>query len=165
MRRTLIVGFLICVIVVSSVGSIIFIRGRNRDNASALIDKFVAELFSDKYDPYIEGDSNIYARYFKEYSEGDFTAQTLEETEVQRNIERAFLYLNGQQCSRWESVQVSSNFKVFYLFDEKDELLPPPVGFWYLVENNEIVEYYVARLLPFSRYDSEYSELWSKTYG
>ena len=60
---------------------------------------------------------------------------------------------------------VSPGFCKIYLY-ENGELLPPPIGFWYTIgDDNLIIDWKLGRLLPFSRHDSEYSESWGDLYG
>lgn len=62
---------------------------------------------------------------------------------------------------------VSDDFCVVSITDPEGNPVNPPVGFWYTLaeDDTKVAEWYIGRLQPLSKYDSEFSQVWEDTHG
>lgn len=120
------------------------------------VESFLDELFYGGFEFY--SDDDLFCRYFN--VSGDPDCSIVEENFFSTV---AWFLDNGFADVKEISIDVvSESFCIIRMYaDSGKTLIPPPVGFWYKVNaDGKIVDYALARLLPFSRYDSEFSEDW-----
>lgn len=128
-----------------------------------VISNFLSEYLAEGY--VTTEDSNVFHNYFDCLTEEELAAEPgAGETELA--FDQVFkIYSYGRKS--YKAVQASPGFVIVRLFDENEELMTPPIGFWYRLsaDDSKISEWRIGRLQPFSRYDTEYSELWEELYG
>ena len=131
----------------------------------ATVTAFWDEYFGDDFEFYTEG--NAFYKYFKSL-EGA-TPDTVGEWGVSPE-EDAFSMVTESMLEggitvvdHYEMEPISSNFCIIRLYREDDTPINPPVGFWFKLtaDGKKFEDYCLARLLPYSRYDEEFSEDWN----
>lgn len=141
-------------------------RSSREPKVPETIEQFLSEYFSDDF-RFFEG-TNAFYRYFKSL-EGQ-TPETVgewgvaPEEEAFKDVTESLLDGGIEAVGEYTVTPVSDSFCIIRMYyATSGELIAPPVGFWYKLtaDGTKIEDYAIARLQPFSRYDSEFSEDWN----
>lgn len=129
------------------------------------VSAFWAEYFSDEFEFYTEG--NAFYKYFKSL-EGLTPAEAGEwdispEEEDFSQVTESMLEDGIKAVDHYDITPVSNNFCIIKMYFADGTPINPPVGFWFKLtaDGKKFEDYCLARLLPYSRYDEEYSEDWN----
>ena len=121
------------------------------------VESFLTEFLDPNYETTSE--HSVFAFYFSEW--------TVENSEELENSFADVMTLWSAGYTSFELEAISNNFCIIRLYSESGDLIPPPIGFWYVLtfDGSKIKTWEVCRLQPFSRYDSEFSTFWEALYG
>ena len=122
-------------------------------NKSNRVNPIVEEFFSEYLAPgYISTDTyNAFSNYFVIASKDELRNVELEFTKI-------IMHYRGAMNS-FKLEGISNNFCIIRFYNDSGDLVTPPVGFWYVLDDSSIriLEWRLAVLQPFSRMDAEYS--------
>lgn len=131
----------------------------------ATVAAFWAEYFGDEFEFYTEG--NAFYKYFKSL-EGLTPEQAGEwgispEEDDFSHVTESMLDGGISNVDHYSLTPVSDNFCIIKMYFEDGTPINPPVGFWFKLtsDGKKFEDYCLARLLPYSRYDEEFSEDWN----
>lgn len=95
--------------------------------------------------------------FYKTFQELEFSSFSAGESDVEKAFDSVFRSYGN--FSSYSIDTVTERFVIVRLYDLNGELTPPPVGFWFsLNDRNKIVDWKITRLQPFSKYDDEFLE-------
>ena len=124
-----------------------------KPQSSQLVREFFQEYLSSDRDR--SSDEGLIEKYFDTTSTPEAWGNYEEYTLARMFYERA------DEFYSFEIEDIAPGFVKISLVQESGEWITPPIGFWYKINNvtSKIGEWGIGHLQPFSRYDTEYSEV------
>ena len=155
---------LLVVLTVLLVVNITRLKEERSDEVPTVVSSFLEQYLAPEFDAMSSEDSKLFYEIFEELG-GTYGEADPGYTHVESCFLRVFKFLDFGTDS-YEVEVLTPGFAVVRLYSVDGDYLPPPIGVWFEIspDGEKIVEWCVGRLLPFSRYDSEYSEDWDDIY-
>lgn len=156
----------VIVAIITAVVTVLFVslllRNGVRNKAPREIVKFLDEFVMEDYDTSFA--LPIFYKYFLSLSDVNLPAHPtlMDYYSSEQDVFEQVFYRFEDSYYGYDIEQVTDNFSKIYLKLSDGSYDYPSVGFWYTISKGKIDTWRIARLSPISRYDAEYSEVWSE---
>lgn len=155
-RQTFAIALLLCLIAVTGYTLVSRLLDTKTEKLPVVVDKFLNTYLSPGY--LTTETDNVFCEYF-DTSYSDYS-------EIENEFNLVFKSYSFDRVSYTLQLE-ARNFVIIRYYDGDSNLLTPPIGFWFKLshDKSKIVNWKIGRLQPFSKFDSEYSEVWEDMYA